>query len=531
MAAPVVNISTIGSAPGRDFTTVATWEAALPANLTLGNGRYEVGEMYADSDFTEVNTHIQGQTTDAINCVHLLPAAGENIIWKPTAGAAVNYFLACTTEDYAISGITFDGSLRNLNAGGGLFRQLSTAGSYRHLSRCKFIHSSQHGFLTSGSSHNLFFCLAWDNALDGYRCVHAYDNPVYQWCGAYGNGGIGFNNTAAGKDPAPVNCWSFANTGAAYSGARNLETVGGNWADDASLPVNNRWNEINVAAPASHFVDPTTGDFRLAVGSTMRQAGVSIGTSWMGYMASPIDLGREYLDARQSDRTDIGPYQVSFYTPACSAPTFDSLTDAGTSGELIVAWTSAEDWVLIVDDATGNVLGGGSGASGGVTIGGLTDATPYTLKLKASSVGKTDSGYSATKTATPTGPVAPTEPTITDVSSSGGTTTVEFTAGIGTVYVEIINKYTLEVIATYNDGGAGSPITFTTPDPGYYMAIPYLEGVGGCSSTPGDPYPFNVKGVLPANTGAYRVTSVDENPSYPMQKVLYVDKIDKPIVP
>lgn len=69
----------IGSAGGRDYSTVQAWEDALPANLVT-DGNSQVGECYADSEFVVNGTvlTIGGETTDASHTITLQCAAGQS---------------------------------------------------------------------------------------------------------------------------------------------------------------------------------------------------------------------------------------------------------------------------------------------------------------------------------------------------------------------------------------------------------------------------------------------------------------------
>lgn len=72
-------VKSIGTS-SRDYSTVATWEAACPANLTtsISGGEIWQGEMYNDSQFTEENTTIFGMTVDATGYVVLKTASGQS---------------------------------------------------------------------------------------------------------------------------------------------------------------------------------------------------------------------------------------------------------------------------------------------------------------------------------------------------------------------------------------------------------------------------------------------------------------------
>ena len=68
---------TIGSA-GRDYSTIASWAAALPANFVT-DGNAQRGECYNDSEFTGVGgTSLGSHTTDVTHDLTLTAAAGQS---------------------------------------------------------------------------------------------------------------------------------------------------------------------------------------------------------------------------------------------------------------------------------------------------------------------------------------------------------------------------------------------------------------------------------------------------------------------
>jgi hypothetical protein len=72
-------IKTLGSAGGRDYTSVAAWVAAAPANLVTADQVWK-GEMYNDSNSFVVAGafDISGPTTDATRFMWLTAAAGQS---------------------------------------------------------------------------------------------------------------------------------------------------------------------------------------------------------------------------------------------------------------------------------------------------------------------------------------------------------------------------------------------------------------------------------------------------------------------
>lgn len=70
-------VKTIGSAGGRDYSTLQGWEDACPANLVT-DGNIQQGECYNDSEFATPNLTLGGSTADATHYKHLTAAAGQS---------------------------------------------------------------------------------------------------------------------------------------------------------------------------------------------------------------------------------------------------------------------------------------------------------------------------------------------------------------------------------------------------------------------------------------------------------------------
>jgi hypothetical protein len=69
---------TIGSGGGRDYSTIQSWEDALPANLVT-DGNAQVGQCFNDSEFTGNGiVTISGETTDATNSITLQCGSGQS---------------------------------------------------------------------------------------------------------------------------------------------------------------------------------------------------------------------------------------------------------------------------------------------------------------------------------------------------------------------------------------------------------------------------------------------------------------------
>lgn len=78
---PTVVTKSIGSAGGRDYSTLQSWADALPANLVSGDTQQN-GEVYNDSEFTGTGVvyicNIPHATTDATRFIDLYAASGQS---------------------------------------------------------------------------------------------------------------------------------------------------------------------------------------------------------------------------------------------------------------------------------------------------------------------------------------------------------------------------------------------------------------------------------------------------------------------
>src|SRR5947209_3758092 len=85
---PTVVTKSIGSAGGRDYSTIALFIAALPANLVTADQQW-IGECYNDSEFAIGSAlAFSGITTDATRNIILRCASGQS--FNDNAGKATN---------------------------------------------------------------------------------------------------------------------------------------------------------------------------------------------------------------------------------------------------------------------------------------------------------------------------------------------------------------------------------------------------------------------------------------------------------
>ena len=74
-------VKSIGTAAGRDFTTIQAWADACPANLVTVDQVWE-GQLYNDSEFVVSSSadayKIDGKTTDATRFLRLTTGPGQS---------------------------------------------------------------------------------------------------------------------------------------------------------------------------------------------------------------------------------------------------------------------------------------------------------------------------------------------------------------------------------------------------------------------------------------------------------------------
>lgn len=80
---PTAVIKSVGSS-GRDYATLALWEADLPGNLITGDTT-QTAEVYNDSEFLNQSLVVSGINTDITHWIRIKCAAGESFTDNPSA--------------------------------------------------------------------------------------------------------------------------------------------------------------------------------------------------------------------------------------------------------------------------------------------------------------------------------------------------------------------------------------------------------------------------------------------------------------
>lgn len=204
------NTSTYGGAGlGRDYTVLATWEAATDINLvtaTMG----EVLECYDDADFTD-NVELAGAITSSSYFRVIKPASGQGHNGTPTVG--VN-FTRSDGDTLKIS--EHNGQIQDIIA----FATSTTINTqcfvvtsgcqYCWFVGCigKITTSSNQAFIIQNLLSGAVNCLAYESAI-GFRSNFSGVGAKFYNCTAYGCG-TGFEATAGA--PIAKNCVAEGNT-------------------------------------------------------------------------------------------------------------------------------------------------------------------------------------------------------------------------------------------------------------------------------------------------------------------------------
>ena len=329
MAYSVVTKS-IGTA-GRDFTTVALWEAAQDdTDLNSGDGRTEIGLMHADSDFTETGTALTFTGVDLQNRYILAAAPGDEykgtegsgVLWKPTSGSEV---MLSAGAGAIICGIEFDGSGGWTPVNEAICQASGPLISSIAYGCCFHDNPSGPGYqITNTDFPSVIYCLSYNNSSDGFNIVVTSRKWLdIQLCGAFGNGGFG----ARARDLATIGnraqgSWFFNNTSGSLDSPDTAADKNNGFCIFDDQPITDAgagavWPGIleNQILANMNFVGSGTGDFNLQAGSIALQTGPPI--YFYNTNKSRMQDGfHNVLDPDFGKRFDVGPHQFSLLVAA-----------------------------------------------------------------------------------------------------------------------------------------------------------------------------------------------------------------------
>lgn len=168
---------TIGTGGSRDYSTLQSWEDALPANLVT-DGNAQVGECYNDGEFTSAAAQltISGQTTDATNFITLKTASGQSfkdhankltnrLIYNQSNGVGIRSTNGYITAVTVITGRTVLQGLQ-INASASTSMGLTLGGSNQKVEQC-IIHGGTGSNANCSGTNTLNNVLFVNNAAAG----------------------------------------------------------------------------------------------------------------------------------------------------------------------------------------------------------------------------------------------------------------------------------------------------------------------------------------------------------------------------
>lgn len=277
-------VNSIGAGVGRDFSTIAAWEASLPATLADAY----VGECYNDSEFTGTTGIVtfSGSTTSATNTITLTCASGESfrdhaaVQTNALAYNQANGVGLKITSSYSTAIVVSEDNVildgLQVKATASHAASVSPAASAAAVQNCILdaLGNGGNGVLgnvTHGTYvNNLIICRSsgGTGVRSSYPSSIVFENnTVVAPSGTAGS--VGFNS-AHGSMPV-VNCAVFGFT-TNFSGT----LTGNNNASDQTISFGTS-NQASLTY-ADQFVD-STADWRLKTGSALIDAGAADATN------------------------------------------------------------------------------------------------------------------------------------------------------------------------------------------------------------------------------------------------------------
>jgi len=311
--------STIGS--GRDYSTLAAWEAAAPANLVTSDEVWE-GLVYAEGGGTDgewtlsTTLTISGSTVDSTRFKRLAAASGESFAddaaprlrYDTAKGVAIrgtglygNASPITTSESYfEVEGLQLKGN----NAIAGLSIGSSQTGI--KVKRCILDQGDRTGYALNfggfGSGSTVENCVIITGS------VLSYSNPTYKNCTIFTDASSRtFIAEIYGSQAIFTNCAVFGfttlgsgiNSSSSYN-ATNLSSFTGS-------------NNLTSLTASSQFENTTYGasfDLRIKTGSALIDAGTSSGAPSADAFGTSRPQGSAY---------DIGAHELVVAAASLSA--------------------------------------------------------------------------------------------------------------------------------------------------------------------------------------------------------------------
>ena len=405
--------STIGTA-SRNFIDVTTWDAAFPADFRTGGGVHHHGDLFADSDITDVDVAIGPpiQINMARACAVILSnAPGEKPLWRPGSGVGVTQFLLLARGS-RVSGITFDGSLRDITTSGarGLVHMRTAGGGEGEIGLiklygCTVKNSSKHGIVIGNDSKRIGIvesCLVFDNALSGIVLRDSSNQgsrlASIRNCGFAFNGNWGIGSVATGvKEKAEIpGCWFRDNTSGSIERIStppqpsSFVVMDDQRFTDLGILTDGA-NSANVLENATQaqfaFADEAGRDFTPGSGSVLLGQGPIIGQEFD--FSHAFDVKNNRLQFDWGDRSDVGPIQSKTVAgiPVADEPDLAVKSKTNTTIVVTVSNVTGSNAVTFFQREKENfgadwVQAGTRSGNGDFTYTGLTPEVDYNLQCK-----------------------------------------------------------------------------------------------------------------------------------------------------
>lgn len=357
-------VHSIGSAAGRDFSTVAAWISSLPSDLVADGNSY-VGELYADSELTFSGTLTFSGNTDAAHNITLRAAAGQG--WRDNANVQTNPFAynpangvaLKNTDSYVSTGVFVVNAAYTLIQGIQLHctgyhgRSISTNAAGVVIEDVILKVNDFDMYLRQGSilRNSLVYQSVAAKAVNNDYSTSTYENSTF--FGAPGNTNA-FTGGVAGLTLKNVAFFNYSSLS-----DRSAANTFDHCASDQTLPSGS--GNLSGLVASSQFVSTTAGseDFRLLSSSALRNAGATL---------SDVTDAANNLPRPQGSAYDIGAWEfqeATIVVPTFSSAVADNLSGGGVYvvfSNPLYDWTQASPLHAAPPSSAFTVTGSLSGA-------------------------------------------------------------------------------------------------------------------------------------------------------------------------
>lgn len=340
------NISTYGAAgQGRDYTSLATWEAATDVNLVAITTSY-VLECYDDAvSFNDSTNYINGAITNSSYFRIIRPASGQGHDGTPNNGVNFAY-----TGDYPVAFI--DESYFQI-------QDIIGKITYNSATSRAVFHTG-----TGGSNMAVIGCIAYDSVNSGsglavgfaaqYTALAA--TPKFIDCLAHNNEYAGFANFATNHDVYFYNC-TATNNGRGFVSYN--ATVGTTYCINCLASGNT----------SGDFQRTGTGTFTITYSASSDGTSDDFGTTTGDRVNQTFSFVNSDGDDFHLLSTDAGALNYGTDLSASGVYAFDDDINNGTMGAGKAGQTRSGTWDIGFDEAGFTIAGTVYTNEGGSNIG------------------------------------------------------------------------------------------------------------------------------------------------------------------